>query len=56
MLTEQKYVCLCCGTVFDEPYHEPAGMFMYNPMVHDVCPECGDDAFEEITEEEDDDL
>lgn len=43
--------CEWCGAVFDEPLHEPAGEFMYNPMVHDVCPECGEDLIEEVDDE-----
>lgn len=46
-----RYRCEWCGAVFDEPLHEPAGDFMYNPMVHDVCPECGNDDFEEVYDE-----
>lgn len=49
------YKCECCGAVFDEPVHEDAGYFMYNHMVHDVCPECGNDEFEEMEEEEEED-
>ena len=37
---------------FNEPLHEPAGDFMYNPMVHDVCPECGEDYIEELEDDE----
>ena len=51
-----KYRCLCCGAVFDEPEKEPAGMFMYNPMVHEVCPFCFDDCFEEVTDDDDGDV
>lgn len=47
------YKCLYCGAVFDEPFGEPAGAFMGNLMVHEVCPECGEDEFEEVDEDED---
>lgn len=50
------YRCLMCGAEFEEPLHEPAGMFMFIPMVHDVCPECGDDCIEEIEQEDEDDI
>ena len=50
------YRCLMCGAEFEEPEHEPAEMFMFNLMVHDVCPECGDDCIEEIEQEDDDDI
>lgn len=46
------YRCLWCGAEFDEPVHEPAGYFLGNPMVHDVCPECGDDDIEEAENED----
>lgn len=48
-----KYRCLYCGAEFDEPRRVPAGLFMYNPMIHEECPECGDDCFEEIEQEDD---
>lgn len=47
------YRCLYCGAVFDEPFREAAGLFMENPMVHEVCPECREDEFEEVDENED---
>ena len=40
--------CEWCGAEFDEPLHEPAGTFLGNLMVHDVCPECGNDDIEEL--------
>ena len=49
------YRCNCCGWEFDEPLKEDAGLFMYNRMVHEVCPECGNDDFDE-TEEEDEEF
>lgn len=48
------YKCEWCGAEFDEPFREPAGTFLGNLMVHEVCPECGDDCFEEMEDEIDD--
>lgn len=48
----RMYKCEICGAVFDEPLREPAGDFMGNPMVHNVCPECGEDYFEEADNED----
>lgn len=47
------YRCLWCGTEFEDPAPVPDGEFMYNIMVHYVCPWCGEDFFEE---EEDEDV
>ncbi len=47
------YKCEWCGAEFEEPFREPAGTFLGNLMVHEVCPECGDDCFEEIEQEDD---
>ena len=50
-----KYRCEWCGSTFDEPDKEPDGLFMYNRMVREVCPECGSEYIEE-TEEEDEEF
>ena len=44
--------CMWCGAVFEEPYLEPAEDFMFNRFVHEVCPECGEDDFEDLEGEE----
>lgn len=45
------FKCLYCGAEFDEPRRVPAGLFLGNPMVHEECPECGEDMFEEVDDE-----
>ena len=45
------YKCEWCGAEFDEPDEIPDGWFAYNPMVHLVCPECGEDQFYEMEDE-----
>ena len=46
------YRCLYCGAEFEEPYREPAGTFLGNLMIHEVCPECREDEFEEMEDED----
>lgn len=48
------YRCIICGAVFDEPHREPAGYFLGNLMIHEVCPECREDCFEEMEVDIDD--
>ena len=48
------YRCLYCGAEFEEPLREPAGTFLGNLMVHEVCPECREDEFEEVEDDIDD--
>mgnify|MGYP006992093070 CR=1 FL=1 len=50
------YRCLYCGAEFEEPYREPAGTFLGNLMVHEVCPECREDEIVEIEQEDEDDI
>lgn len=46
------YKCLYCGAIFEEPHREPAGLFLGNLMIHEECPECREDCFEEVDEDE----
>ena len=48
------FQCKWCGAEFEDPEQIRDGYFAGNPMVHLVCPECGDDEFYEIEENEDD--
>lgn len=50
------YRCLWCGWEFDEPRRVEDGIFLGNIMIHEECPECGNDDFEEIKEDEDEDV
>ena len=47
------YKCLFCGAEFEKPHPVPDGEFMFNLMVHLTCPECGEDEFEEMEDDDD---